>query len=126
MTYDYIDFMAILTEPFGPGDPDVIKTAKYKFEEYHNLYDKISKQGKVDLNSDEKGVVIDALRLFLEGVDDYEVTTTTGKEKEHFLELYGTLIKDWDLKLQKLKRHSYDSEEYQVKATKSGLVENIS
>jgi hypothetical protein len=45
----------------------------------------------------------------------------TGSEKEYFRNLYDHLLKEWKIDAPKLNRESYDSSEYQEKATQSGL-----
>lgn len=123
MKYDKSDLMSVLLEPFGPGDKEVADTAKYKFEQYNSLFHKLGKQDNLDLSSEEKEIIMDAFRMFLEGVMDADINATTGKDKNYFLDLYAHLLKDWGMEMPKLKRQSFDSPEYQEKATQSGLVE---
>lgn len=121
---DIGNITSILVHIDGPTDRDVYNTAKFKHEQRKALLEKLYKNGAGYIFSQEdKNIVIDALRIFLEGISDYDVGGVTGKEKEHFLNLYSILAKEWKLDVPKLKRQSYDTPEYQKIATKSGLME---
>lgn len=124
MIYENVDLMSVLLEPFGPGDPAVASTAKFKPEDYRILFKKV-KDNSYQLTDNEKEIIMDSFRMFLEGVSDGDVVATTGKDKSHFLNLFERLMKEWNICMPKLKRQIYDTAEYQAKANTSGLVEEI-
>lgn len=117
------DITSVLVHINGPTDEAVYKTSKYSHDQYDQLLEKLYKDSKYDFSETDKAIVVDALRIFLEGIMDGDVTAVTGKDKAYFLNLYGYLLKEWGINTSKLKRQSYDSPEYQNIATQSGLVE---
>ncbi len=120
-------FQDILVNINGPVDKEVRASAKYSDEQYSDLLEKLYKDGtNYEFTEEDKSLFMDALRVSLEGIDDYEFETLTGKKKFEFLDLYGKLAKNWNINISKLKRDNDDSTEYQEKATQTGLLEPLS
>lgn len=119
------DFKSILVHIHGPLDEDIYRTAKFESRQYKELLEKLYKhESSYEFSEIDKSIIIDALRMFLEGISEGDVTAVTGNDKAHYLNLYGALIKEWGIIIPKLKRDRRDSTEYSELATKSGLVED--
>ena len=119
-------FQDILVNINGPVDQEIRSSAKYSDDEYSNLLENLYKYGfDYDITSVEKLILIDAFRICLEGIDDYEFGTVTGKSKIEFLKLFGDLLNDWGIQISKLRNNSYDSIDYQQKIVSTGLIENL-
>lgn len=123
---DIDDIASVLVHIHGPADEAVYNTAKFSYDQNKELLEKLYQYGsKYEFSSSDKEMVLDALRIFLEGVSEGDVVAVTGESKEHFLKSYAELIREWNMTMPKLKRQSYDSPEYQEIATRSGLFQDL-
>ena len=123
---NYLDFIDMIINMGGPVTQNIGGSHKFDPVMYRDLQEQLYKRQSVDdLTNEQKLILLDAFRICLEGIDDYDFEAVTYKNKKYFLELYIKVSKLWNINSPALKQNVFDSVEYQKYAASTGYVKKI-